>query len=89
MSNEKMREEFEFYALDVFGDYFNKAEECLVRSHDTYVYGLVHTAWRAWQASRAAVVVELPQQSGVNLDWNQAIRYCYQAIEAAGLKVAP
>ena len=46
-------------------------------------------AYGIWQASRAALVVELPQQSGVNLDWNQAIRYCHQAIEAAGVRVKP
>jgi hypothetical protein len=46
-------------------------------------------AREAWEASRAALVVELPQQSGVNLDWNQAIRYCHQAIEAAGVRVKP
>lgn len=45
-------------------------------------------AW-AWQASREALVIELPQQSGASPDWNQAIRYCRQAIEAAGVKVKP
>ncbi len=43
----------------------------------------------SWQASRAAVIVQMPQQSGANPDWNQAIRYCIQAVEAAGLKVKP
>ena len=46
-------------------------------------------AWAAaWKASRADLVIELPQQSGANLDWNQAIRYCHQAIEARGLRVS-
>jgi hypothetical protein len=50
---------------------------------------LVGTAWAGWQASRAVLVIELPQQSGANLSWNQAIRYCHQSIEAAGVKVKP
>jgi hypothetical protein len=45
--------------------------------------------WVVWQAARESVVVELPQQSGVSPDWSQAIRYCHQAIEAAGVRVKP
>lgn len=45
--------------------------------------------WVCWQDSREAVVVDLPQQPGAHPDWKQAIRYCRQAIEAQGLKVAP
>lgn len=52
-----------------------------------YVNDVVQAYWWGWRASRAALLIELPQQSGVNLDWNQAIRYCHQAIEAAGIKV--
>lgn len=58
-------------------------------------------AWEAWQASRAAVVVELPARANENLDtggWpidpgaaraNSIIAGCRRAIEAAGVKVAP
>ncbi|MCP8349331.1 hypothetical protein DN387_13890, partial [Pseudomonas sp. FBF18] len=42
------RAEFEEFALEELGPYHNKAEECLIRSGETYVYGLVHTSWRAW-----------------------------------------
>lgn len=80
MSSDKMREEFEAWANSLFYP-LDSYESGL------YVKLLVQDMWAAWQASRAAVVVELPQQSGVNLDWNQAIRYCHQAIEASGLKV--
>ncbi|WP_236171562.1 hypothetical protein [Pseudomonas qingdaonensis] len=47
------RAEFEEFALEELGPYHNKAEECLIRSGETYVYGLVHTSWRAWQARAA------------------------------------
>jgi hypothetical protein len=84
MSSEKMREEFEAWVLDKWPEtdlgQFNDGEYC--------GFTLQH-CWAAWQASRAAAVVELPQQSGGNPDWNQAIRYCRQAIEAAGLQVKP
>lgn len=84
MSNDKMREEFEAWVKSKwpetdFGQ-FNDGEYC--------GFTLQH-CWAAWKASREALVIELPQQSGANLDWNQAIRYCHQAIEAAGLKVKP
>lgn len=52
----------------------------------------LQAAWEAWQASRDAVVVELP---GVDT-WScrsEAMhvykRECKEAIEAAGVKVAP
>lgn len=54
-----------------------------------YVDASVQLSWVTWQLSRQALVVELPQQSGVNHDWNQAIRYCHQAIEAAGVRTKP
>ena len=58
------------------------------RMGDTYRLPGIASHWRTWCAALESVVVELPQQSGANLDWNQAIRYCHQAIEAAGLKIA-
>ncbi|WP_288659493.1 MULTISPECIES: hypothetical protein [Pseudomonas] len=49
----------------------------------------------AWEASRAALVVELPDlanptrwESSDNA-WNNAIKACKNAIEAAGLQVKP
>lgn len=59
------------------------------KAGESKAHGDMSVAWWGWQASREAVVVELPQQYGVNRDWNQAIRYCHQAIEAQGMKVAP
>lgn len=42
-------------------------------------------AWEAWKASRAAVVVELPHQYPTGV-FDGDVR---EAIEAAGVKVAP
>ncbi|WJO34803.1 hypothetical protein [Pseudomonas monteilii] len=80
----KMREQFEVWVLENYpGNHMGRFA--------TGEYHGVYTelAWKAWQASREAVTVELPQQSGANRDWNQAIRYCQQAVEAHGLKVQP
>jgi hypothetical protein len=98
MNTNKMREQFEAYALDTFGDYHNKAEDCLIRSHDTYVYGLVHTAWLAWQASRETLIVELPKShesygpQGHHAGDADSAYYADEivaVIEAHGIKVAP
>lgn len=82
MSNDKMREEFEsspkFRGMD-----FSRSSTHPQFYESPYANG----AWAGWQASREVLVIELPQQSGANLDWNQAIRYCHQDIEAAGVKV--
>lgn len=55
MGNDKMREEFEAWVLDKWPEtdlgQFNDGEYC--------GFTLQH-CWAAWQASRAAVVVELP-----------------------------
>lgn len=61
----------------------------------------VRSAWWAWQASRKAVVVELPSRAseayrehfddveGGNFNESAYIRDVRQSIEAQGLKVAP
>ena len=56
-------------------------------------YGKAHEdeLWRAWQASRAALVVEMPdEKKGRYLDsyqegWNDAISSCEQRIEDCGV----
>ncbi|WP_281690778.1 hypothetical protein [Pseudomonas sp. PARCl1] len=47
----------------------------------------VEMVWWAWQASREAVVVELPSPSGIAADGMGAFAACRHAIEAQGLKV--
>lgn len=89
MSNEKMREEFEVSYANLIGGLPADFIKLQRLSNGSYDIPKISIAWFWWQASREALVIELPQQSGANLDWNQAIRYCHQAIEAAGVKVAP
>ena len=56
--SEKIRREFEEwfyeYSLPCEGDWF-KMDSC-----GDYDYPSTHDAWMGWQASRAALVVELP-----------------------------
>ena len=51
MSNEKMREEFEVWAVK-----YNLARADWGNYQDRHVNNM----WKAWQASRAALCVELP-----------------------------
>ena len=52
---------------------------------------ITQTAWMAWQASRAAIEIELPDKIMVedefDIGHNCAIDYCADAIRAAGLTV--
>ena len=101
MDTNKMREQFEaaYAALSTArnGRFY---EEVLTRADDgDYVIPSVQSAWWAWQASREAVVVELPEQRSVpdrdcwartnGLGFNNALKEARQVIEAQGLKVAP
>ena len=75
MGNDKIREEFEAWAAENgMAIHLARGESGLYGSPVTQRY------WGCWQASRAAVVVELPRV------YTQATR---AAIEAAGLKVKP
>jgi len=69
-------------------------------SFGNYIYGFVRDSWNSWQASREAVVVEMPRdidqfadddpgRRAFSLHTNTAYRECRRAIEAQGLKVAP
>ncbi len=88
--SDKMREEFEEWA----------AEEAEVRGvgtllglmtdehHDRYSMIWTQTAWMAWQASREALVVDLPEffdcgAGGLVIGKDELI----PALEAAGVKV--
>lgn len=92
MSNEKMREEFEAWALARFIN--SETMNPLLRDpeeSDEYLYTMVNMAWVAWQASRAALVIELPEDYCYDSSGEAylVIRDCREAIEAAGLKVKP
>ncbi|MDM1711458.1 hypothetical protein HX137_12520 [Pseudomonas sp. 165] len=94
MDTSKMREEFEtspkFRGMD-----FSRSS-----THpDYYESPYANGAWDGWQASREAVVVELPsedtcrtstsKEEAVQEAYNHALGECRAAIEAQGLKVAP
>lgn len=91
MSNETVREDFETWASDRLGLTTRKLSSGLYQS-----FGM-HTAWEAWQASRAAIEVELPSrltQDGrsICIDKDgEFLEYCdvVGAIKSLGLKVKP
>ena len=86
--SEKMREEFEsWYWAKLHGDrnvslrraVFNKTSDGSYR-------GLkCDTAWCAWKASRAALVVELPGAIWCSLAYHEAINDVKEALDDAGV----
>jgi hypothetical protein len=97
MSNDKMREEFEAE----YARYAAISVEEVSGEWDGDLYGDqgMRDAWWAWQASRAALAIELPElydwtadQVGVFQDDDGTLfdaGAVIEAIEAAGLKVSP
>ncbi|ELY4787496.1 hypothetical protein SM105_000871 [Cronobacter sakazakii] len=84
---DKSREQFEEFA--------QREKLSLAYGDCGYVYTSTEMAWRAWQASRAAVEIDVPDASGY---WNgsqgqevlnhrQLIADICDSIRAAGLKV--
>lgn len=97
MDTNKMREQFESFAreaLDWSDDEFRLASD-----GKSYYWGATGEAWVFWQASREAVVVELPdvanyevydqQHDFLHTDEVTLMEAVRAAIEAQGLKVAP
>lgn len=103
MDTNKMREQFEAWALSakVHGEHFDLSRG----NHGAYKSPITHWLYCSWvasyQASREAVVVELPNRAAEAYreefddveggSFNEAayIRDVRKAIEAQGLKVAP
>ncbi|MEE5068597.1 hypothetical protein V2J79_05125 [Pseudomonas alliivorans] len=91
MSNEKMREEFEAWVKGQ-EDYFGCSSESLTRCYedpDEYLCGAVHGAWLGWQASREALVIELPKAWQTNVGAMLTPNGVRFAIQEAGVKVKP
>lgn len=85
---EKMREEFEAW-ISGLGYNTNMVDggEC---REDYYEFRMTNLAWHAWQASRATLVVELPETSltgSIGVAHKAVTRRCREAIEAAGVRV--
>lgn len=97
MISDKMREEFEAWQADSYSGPFTDPFWLVRDSKDPERYALfeIQSSWRAWQASRAAVVVELPVRTNARpaeeVSWhsirNQTIDACARSVQAAGLKV--
>ena len=86
-----MREEFEVWVAG-----FWSVEIEFIRDPDQWSGMeaiILSSAWAAWRASRAALVIDLPDQLKTFTeasDWyDNAIAECREAIEAAGMTVAP
>jgi hypothetical protein len=90
MSNEKMREEFEV-AVAAYLESTGQVARLDRFPDGRYEYVDISSSWWAWQASRAAIEVELPdpwfypQQEYKLIAQDLTIK----AIESLGLKVKP
>ena len=86
--SEKMRDGFESWCL-ANGYTLRPAEtNCVIIIDGDYGHPTVQIAWQAWQASRAALVVELP--SDINGEyyadgWNAALMCVEGMLEEAGV----
>ncbi|RRV60342.1 hypothetical protein [Pseudomonas sp. p99-361] len=88
MDTNKMREQFE----TAYTAYCEKmgiiSYTAFHRAREVYISSATELAWQMWQASRAAVVVELPKfedyPASIERDMRESFR---AAIEAQGLKV--
>ncbi|MGF6394266.1 hypothetical protein [Pseudomonas plecoglossicida] len=99
MDTNKMREQFEA-AYTAYCERLGwKTYTAFHMLSEVYVKESTELAWQMWQASREAVVVELPsedncrtstsKEEAVQEAYNHALGECRSAIEAQGLKVAP
>ena len=89
--SEKMRDGFESWCL-AKGYTLRPAEtNCGIIIEGDYGHPTVQIAWQAWQASRAALVVELPPEreerfiDSYQEGWNDAIDSCRVRVESVGV----
>ena len=94
MSTEKMRESFEAWAIT--SAWLGLVGDDLEFIDGGYVYPEVQSAWLSWQASLAAIEVELPMpHNDYTISDRDVSGACEQfrrdksAIEFLGLKVKP
>ena len=98
MSIEKMREEFEAWESEADdGPQTDPMWLMFDSTLNQFALIEVQSRWSAWQASREALVIELP--AIIDKEWanthaersamREAIGWCKKRIEAAGLKVKP
>lgn len=95
MSTEKMREEFEAWICGLWpGVSISRNPDNAAMFAGSYRDERVHMAWKAWQASRAAIEVELPSAyqnpppyACYEGGWNDMRGEAVDNIESLGLKV--
>lgn len=87
MSDSKMREEYEEVVRREFASMGKPEPDFRRNSLGDYIHATHAAAWWAWQASRAAVVVELPDSSSKHN--TEVIKAVGRHIIAQGLKVKP
>lgn len=69
--------------------------ELAVEDNGDYIYSCAYNSWRAWQASRATIEIELPslkqKDTGERYVWSDGVFNfkldAIEAIRAAGIKV--
>ena len=77
--SEKIREAFELWARHELG-------YCAgVKADGTYYIAKINDMWQAWQASRSALVVELPGAIWCSLAYHEAINDVKEALDDAGV----
>lgn len=96
MEQDKMREDFEAWAGGRYGwslqDEYRGADDRTLASWsgEKYENRIVEGMWQAWQASRASVVVELPEWFETYGMCSESARIatecCQEAIHDAGIR---
>lgn len=85
--SERMRDEFEVECSKLGWDLTRQASA----SSEYYNHTVVNLCWTFWQASRAALVVELPPEreerfiDSYQEGWNDAIDSCRVRVESVGV----
>ncbi|HCL4225708.1 TPA: hypothetical protein N2C25_003937 [Pseudomonas aeruginosa] len=92
-----MREEFEAWASACGFTLSPDQNNCGIIVPERYGHPSVQRCWEAWQASRAALRVELPAKRSYSMyvtkhechAFNDAIEKAKEALQQAGIEVAP
>ncbi|QXG35512.1 hypothetical protein [Pseudomonas viridiflava] len=79
MSNDKVREQFEAWALS--------CNQMIDKANGVYLVRSVDCLWVAWRASREALVIELPDAWHQDRQRLMDADEVSEAVEAAGVRV--
>lgn len=89
---DKSREQFEQWVINENKLRISAHDNPLKRCAHSYYYGWVSSAWEVWQASRAAIEIELPENKWHPCDCIDVVIAfdkddVIESIRAAGIKV--